>query len=95
MLSAISLGGADVYGNRCRHALHRQGHGVAARSAVERAHGDDSNWHALFIVASVMNADAALLAWFVLKPMRRNQIEAARAQNDVGVDGKRVANSTA
>src|SRR5438046_46535 len=32
------------------------------------------NWHAVFIVASVMNAAAALLAWFVLKPMRRHQM---------------------
>ena len=29
------------------------------------------SWHAVFIVASVMNAVAALLAWFVLRPMRR------------------------
>jgi len=29
------------------------------------------SWHTVFIVASVMNAIAALLAWFVLKPMRR------------------------
>jgi OFA family oxalate/formate antiporter-like MFS transporter len=29
------------------------------------------SWHAVFIVASVMNAIAALLAWFVLRPMRR------------------------
>jgi MFS transporter, OFA family, oxalate/formate antiporter len=29
------------------------------------------SWHSVFIVASVMNAVAALMAWFVLKPMRR------------------------
>ena len=29
------------------------------------------SWHTVFIVASVMNAVAALLAWFVLRPMRR------------------------
>lgn len=29
------------------------------------------SWHAVFIVASAMNAAAALLAWFVLRPMRR------------------------
>jgi OFA family oxalate/formate antiporter-like MFS transporter len=28
------------------------------------------NWHAVFVVAALMNAAAALLAWFVLKPMR-------------------------
>src|SRR5438132_1069683 len=32
------------------------------------------SWHAVFIVASVMNAAAALLAWFVLRPMRRAQM---------------------
>jgi len=36
------------------------------------------NWHAVFIVASAMNAVAALMAWFVLRPMRRAQIELAR-----------------
>jgi OFA family oxalate/formate antiporter-like MFS transporter len=35
-------------------------------------------WHSVFIVASVMNAIAALLAWFVLRPMRRRQLEQAR-----------------
>ena len=34
-------------------------------------------WHAVFIVASIMNAVAALMAWFVLKPMRRRHIAAA------------------
>ena len=28
-------------------------------------------WHAVFIVASIMNGVAALMAWFVLRPMRR------------------------
>ena len=28
-------------------------------------------WHGVFIVAAVMNAVAALMAWFVLRPMRR------------------------
>lgn len=31
-------------------------------------------WHAVFIVASVLNAIAALMAWFVLRPMRRAQM---------------------
>jgi OFA family oxalate/formate antiporter-like MFS transporter len=34
------------------------------------------SWHSVFIVASIMNAVAALMAWFVLRPMRRRQIEA-------------------
>jgi OFA family oxalate/formate antiporter-like MFS transporter len=29
------------------------------------------NWHAVFVVAAIMNAVAALMAWFVLRPMRR------------------------
>jgi len=32
------------------------------------------SWHSVFIVASAMNAAAALLAWFVLRPMRRRQM---------------------
>ncbi|MEO6018405.1 MAG: oxalate/formate MFS antiporter, partial [Polaromonas sp.] len=33
------------------------------------------NWHAVFIVGSVLNMVAALMAWFVLRPMRRKHIE--------------------
>ncbi|WP_395703074.1 oxalate/formate MFS antiporter [Aquabacterium sp.] len=36
------------------------------------------SWHAVFIAASAMNAVAALLAWFVLRPMRRRHM--ARSQ---------------
>jgi OFA family oxalate/formate antiporter-like MFS transporter len=36
------------------------------------------SWHAVFIVASVVNAIAALMAWFVLRPMRRKHIEQSR-----------------
>jgi OFA family oxalate/formate antiporter-like MFS transporter len=35
------------------------------------------NWHAVFMVAAGMNIAAALLAWFVLRPMRRKVIEAS------------------
>jgi OFA family oxalate/formate antiporter-like MFS transporter len=38
------------------------------------------NWHAVFIVASLMNAAAAFMAWFVLRPMRRRQIEEAKLE---------------
>ena len=31
-------------------------------------------WHSVFIVAAVMNIIAALLAWFVLRPMRHKLI---------------------
>ncbi len=33
------------------------------------------NWHAVFAIAAGMNIAAALLAWFVLRPMRRRVIE--------------------
>jgi len=33
------------------------------------------NWHAVFMVAAAMNIAAALLAWFVLRPMRRKLID--------------------
>ncbi len=32
------------------------------------------SWHAVFIVASIMNATAALMAWFVLRPMRKKHM---------------------
>jgi MFS transporter, OFA family, oxalate/formate antiporter len=35
------------------------------------------SWHTVFIVASIMNAVAALMAWFVLRPMRRAQMNRA------------------
>jgi len=35
------------------------------------------SWHAVFIAASLMNALAAMMAWFVLRPMRRAHIEKA------------------
>jgi OFA family oxalate/formate antiporter-like MFS transporter len=31
-------------------------------------------WHSVFIVAAVLNAAAALMAWFVLRPMRRAKL---------------------
>ncbi|WP_409970348.1 oxalate/formate MFS antiporter [Piscinibacter sp.] len=35
------------------------------------------SWHAVFVVASVMNGVAALMAWFVLRPMRRAHMDRA------------------
>ena len=35
------------------------------------------SWHAVFIVSSIMNAIAALMAWFVLKPMRKAHMTAS------------------
>ncbi|WP_298235243.1 oxalate/formate MFS antiporter [uncultured Azohydromonas sp.] len=50
-------------------------------------------WETVFTVAAVMNAIAALMAWFVLRPMRRAFIE--RARQDAAVqqakDGKSYA----
>jgi OFA family oxalate/formate antiporter-like MFS transporter len=36
------------------------------------------SWHAVFIVAAIMNAVAALMAWFVLRPMRRARFARSR-----------------
>jgi OFA family oxalate/formate antiporter-like MFS transporter len=33
------------------------------------------SWQSVFVVAAIMNAAAALLAWFVLRPMRRSFLE--------------------
>jgi OFA family oxalate/formate antiporter-like MFS transporter len=35
-------------------------------------------WHGVFIAAALMNAVAALMAWFVLRPMRRARYEQTR-----------------
>jgi OFA family oxalate/formate antiporter-like MFS transporter len=55
------------------------------------------SWHTVFVVASVMNAVAALMAWFVLRPMRRALIEQARqaAAVEQAKDGKSWAGGTA
>jgi OFA family oxalate/formate antiporter-like MFS transporter len=37
------------------------------------------NWHAVFLVASALNVLAALLAWWVLRPMRARFLAAQRA----------------
>jgi OFA family oxalate/formate antiporter-like MFS transporter len=33
-----------------------------------------AGWHAVFVIASLLNAAAALMAWFVLRPMRRKHM---------------------
>ena len=38
------------------------------------------NWHAVFVVAAVMNIAAALIGWFVLRPMRLASIERSSRQ---------------
>ena len=67
---------ADTFGSK--HAAANAGllytaKGVASlmvplSSVMAHSMGD---WHAVFMIASGMNACAALLAWFVLRPMRR------------------------
>jgi len=42
--------------------------------------GATGGWHAVFIVAAAMNAVAALMAWFVLRPMRLVRYEKAEAE---------------
>jgi MFS transporter, OFA family, oxalate/formate antiporter len=37
-------------------------------------------WHSVFIVASILNAAAAFMAWFVLRPMRRAQMNESMIQ---------------
>jgi MFS transporter, OFA family, oxalate/formate antiporter len=51
------------------------------------------NWHAVFVTAAILNAIAALLAIFVLKPLRRAQIERTnqQAQAQAPVQGAAVA----
>jgi OFA family oxalate/formate antiporter-like MFS transporter len=54
------------------------------------------SWHAVFIVGSVMNAIAALMAWYVLRPMRRtemNRAAPAPAAAGAGADYGAVAPS--
>ncbi len=36
---------------------------------------ETGNWHAVFVIAALMNIAAALIGWFVLRPMRRAVIE--------------------
>ena len=43
------------------------------------------SWHAVFIVAAVLNAAAALMAIFVLKPMRAAHHSAAQARMTAAV----------
>jgi hypothetical protein len=43
------------------------------RSLCARCNAATGSWHAVFIVAKAMNVAAALLAWFVLRPMRLAQ----------------------
>ena len=42
-------------------------------------------WHGVFIVAAVMNAAAALMAWFVLRPMRRTRFDEQESETGVAV----------
>jgi OFA family oxalate/formate antiporter-like MFS transporter len=73
---------ADTFGSKFAAAnagLLYTAKGVAAiavpiSSAVVWATRD---WHAVFLTAGAMNIAAALLAWFVLRPMRQRLLETA------------------
>jgi len=45
---------------------------VPLSSVLASAAGD---WHAVFLIACGMSATAALLAWFVLRPMRHRLLD--------------------
>lgn len=52
------------------------------------------SWHSVFIVASILNGVAALMAWFVLRPMRRAQMDESALGADsveVGVEPSRAS----
>jgi OFA family oxalate/formate antiporter-like MFS transporter len=46
------------------------------------------SWHAVFVVASVMNGVAALMAWFVLRPMRRAHMQASAVSPAAKAEGQ-------
>jgi OFA family oxalate/formate antiporter-like MFS transporter len=41
---------------------------------------ETGSWHAVFVIAALMNIAAALIGWFVLRPMRRAVIERSAAE---------------
>ena len=57
---------------------------VPLTSVITAATG---SWEAVFILASGMNAAAALLAWFVLRPMRRKEMDQAIATGSPSASG--------
>jgi OFA family oxalate/formate antiporter-like MFS transporter len=73
---------ADTFGSRYAAAnagLLYTAKGIASvavplSSALVAASGD---WQSVFLTAGLMNLAAALLAWFVLRPMRRRLMDAA------------------
>jgi hypothetical protein len=67
---AVGLSRMPMAHHQQRHALHRQGNGLAAGAA--REHRRCQLWLAGGVCDVVaLNATAALLAMFVIKPMRR------------------------
>ena len=76
----------DTFGSKYadderRHALHGEGHGGAARALRQRSRQGDQGWYAVFIVAVCLNAGAALIAVFLLKPMRLAFIDSTRPKS--------------
>ncbi|WP_061540024.1 oxalate/formate MFS antiporter [Collimonas fungivorans] len=46
------------------------------------------SWEAVFVVSSVMNAVAALLAWFVLKPMRKALMDESIPEHELNKEAE-------
>jgi len=61
---------------------------VPLSSALTAATG---SWHAVFMVASVLNIVAALMAWFVLRPMRRAHLARLQPVDNLPADLGRQA----
>jgi MFS transporter, OFA family, oxalate/formate antiporter len=61
---------------------------VPLSSALTAATG---SWHPVFMVASVLNIVAALMAWFVLRPMRRTHLARLQPVDNLPADLGRQA----
>jgi OFA family oxalate/formate antiporter-like MFS transporter len=61
---------------------------VPLSSALTAATG---SWHAAFMVASLLNIVAALMAWFVLRPMRRTHLARLQPVDNLPADLGRQA----
>jgi OFA family oxalate/formate antiporter-like MFS transporter len=80
----------DTYGGR--HAAANAGLLYTAKGTAallvpfsSKLTASTGSWHAVFLIASVLNAAAALTALIVLKPMRARWIEASRQAGDAAV----------
>ena len=60
----------QIRDHELRHAVHRQGNGLAAGPLGNVLTVATGSWHAVFYVAAILNIVAAIMALLVLKPMR-------------------------